>query len=239
MTNIIKEDSKIILSLHQPNFIPWIGFFYKIAKSDIFVFIDEVQFIKRSYINRVKIKTVTGTKWMTVPVKTKGRYYQKINEVEIDNERDWKKKILGLIKMNYSKSPFYEKYFYHLNDYLMRDYHLLTEFNIGIIKWLLSELSIKTKIYKSSEIIEEVDDPTERIIKICKKFNAEIYLSGFGGNNYQEVDVFKKSIIEPIVYDFKHPVYSQLWDDFVSGLSIIDYLFNTDIKEIKEFINDL
>jgi len=230
---------KKILSVHQPNFLPWTGFFYKISKSDIFVYLDNVQYIKRSYINRVKVKTITGPKWITVPVKTKGRYLQKINEVEIDNEKDWKKKILGVIKYNYSKSQNFKKYFEGLESYFLNDFSNLVDFNIGLIEWILSELSIKTEIIKSSELINNIDDPTERIINICQKLNANTYLSGFGGNNYQELNEFKENNIAVVVYDFKHPKYSQLWGDFVSGMSIIDYLFNTDIVKIKEFLNDI
>jgi len=235
----LKNNKNTIVSVHQPNFLPWIGYFYKIAKSDIFVYLDNVQFIKRSFINRVKIKTITGTNWMTVPVKTKRRYLQSINETKIDNETDWRKKFLGIIKANYSKSPYFKKYFKSLELYFSNDFNYLTNFNMGLTEWVLSELSIKTKILKSSEIINDMDNPTERIVIICKKLNADAYLSGFGGEKYQERDKFENQNINLIVYDFNHPVYEQLWGDFIPGLSILDYMFNTDIKEMKEFFNEI
>ncbi len=229
----------IIVSVHQPNFLPWIGYFYKIAKSDIFVYLDNVQFIKRSYINRVKIKTINGAQWITVPVKTKGRYLQEIDKVEIDNNLDWRKKFLGMLKTNYSKSPFFEFYFSNLKERISKDFCCLIDLNIELIDWIFVELAINKKVLRASEIIDDNYKSTDRIISICKALAANAYLSGFGGQNYQEKFIFDKNNIDLKVYNFKHPVYKQLWGEFVPGLSILDYMFNIDIEKIKEFFNEI
>jgi len=237
---MLKNNKKIIVSVHQPNFLPWIGYFYKIAKSDIFVYLDNVQFIKRSYINRVKIKTINGAKWITVPVKTKGRYLQEIYKVEIDNSLDWRKKFLGVITSNYSKSSYFEFYFLHLKRIISKEFKCLADLNIELINWVFKELSINKKILRASEIVDKtIDEPNSRIISICKEIGANTYLSGFGGQKYQDYDSFKNQNIDLIVYDFNHPVYDQLWNDFIPGLSILDYMFNTDIDKIKEFFNEI
>jgi len=235
----LKKNKNTIVSIHQPNFLPWIGFFYKISRSNVFVFLDNVQFSKGSIINRVKIKTNSGEKWITVPVKTKGKLLQKINEVQIKDNPDWRRKILGNLISNYSKSKFFNLYFPTLKEILLRNYIYLKDINIELIKWIIDLLDFEVEILSSSDLIDGMLDPTERLISICKKVNADIYLSGFGGRNYQISEQFKRENIELKVYDFVHPVYKQQNGDFLQGLSIIDFIFNVRMEIIKEFFHGI
>lgn len=216
----------MIVSIHQPNFLPWLGYFYKIAKSDIFVLLDNVQYTKNSFINRNMIKTPQGPKWLTVPVKTKGRFGQLIKDVEINNTVDWRKNHLHTLETNYRKARFFEMIIQDLKTiYYIDNCDNLCEFNIRLLKWILSLLKLDKRIVRASELDVE-GKSTKLLIDIVKAVGGNVYLSGFGGAKYQDEELFKQSGIELQYYEFKHPVYSQLWSDFIPNLSIIDLLFN-------------
>jgi len=220
-------DSQIIAAVHQPNFLPWGGFFYKWVKSDILVFLDDVQFIRRGYSNRVRIKGPQGERWLTVPVVKKGRYHQRIDEVEIEKDPAWKKKTGGSLRACYGKAPFFKDYFPPLEEMLQKDHTHLADMNIALLAWLARQLGIETKTVRASQLPGITGESTRRLVSICRAVEATNYLSGFGGRKYQDEAIFCENGIELAVYDFTHPVYPQLWGDFTPGLSILDLLFNT------------
>ena len=214
----------MIVAIHQPNFLPWIGYFYKMYKSDIFVFLDNVQFSKNSYQNRVKIKTSQGAQWLTLPVFHK--FGQLTKDVRINNNEKWKEKHLKTIELNYKKAP----YFNQIYDLLVKVYtnnkwELMTDFNIELITAICNFLDIKTKTIRASSL-NTSGSATELLIDIVKKVGGDIYLSGKGGMKYQNENRFKEENVTLIYTNFKHPVYPQLWGEFIEGLSIIDLLFN-------------
>jgi len=218
--------NKVIVGIHQPNFLPWLGYFYKLAKCDTFVLLDNVQYTKNSFINRNRIKTPQGVKWLTVPVKIKGRFGQLIKDVEINSTIDWRKKHLGTLEANYKKARFFEPVFQGLKAvYCANDWDALCEVNIQLLKWSLSVLKLDRELVRASEL-NVWGESTRLLIDIVKEIGGDVYLSGFGGAKYQEEELFKKAGITLAYYEFKHPVYPQLWSDFVPNLSIIDLLFN-------------
>jgi hypothetical protein len=223
----------MITAIHQPNFIPWIGYFYKMLKCQCFVFLDDVQYIRRGFTGRVKIKTPQGEKWLTVPVKKKGRYHQLVTEVELENGDIWKKKILGTLQSSYGKSPYFKTYFPVFETILQKNTHSLERLNVELIQWLAQSFEIKTPIVKSSRLEGITGQSSERLVSICKAVGTSQYLSGFGGQKYQEEKIFEENGIELVVYDFKHPEYHQLWGQFIPGLSAIDLLFNCGPQSIK------
>ena len=219
----------MVVSVHQPNYIPWLGYFYKIQNSDIFVILDDVQFIRRGFIHRNRIKSPQGGSWLTVPVESKGNYDCGINEIKIKNELDWKENHLRSIEMHYKRSDFFLDFYDVFKSCLMKDYDKLSDLNIGIIKTICRLLNIKTEIILSSEFnINETG--TERIISICKAVGADTYLSGSGGAKYQDEKMFKDHSIKLVYSDFTDKPYKQLWGDFLGGLSVIDYIFNCGYK---------
>ncbi len=222
-------------AIHQPNFLPWPGFFYKWWKSDILVLLDDVQFIKRSTINRVKIKGPAGQRWLTVPVIQKGRYYQRINEVEIRQDALWQKKLLGSVEACYARAPYFKKYFPPLAAVLGEEFPLLVDLNIKLLGWAALELGIKTEMKRSSLLEGIIGQSSQRLASICRAVGAKRYLSGFGGQKYQDETIFTAYDLELEVYDFTLPVYSQLWGEFIPGLSILDLLFNCGPKS-KEIL---
>lgn len=224
----------MIVAIHQPNFLPWIGFFYKILKSDIFVLLDIVQFSKNSYQNRVKIKIPQGALWLTVPVIH--NFGQLTKDVKINNNEKWKDKHLKTLEMNYKRAPYFEIIYSMLKDiYHKKEWEFITDFNIELINTVCNFIEIKTKIVVASSL-DVKGSSTDLLIDIVKKLGGTTYLSGKGGIKYQDEEKFKNNMISLIYTDFKHPIYPQLWGEFVEGLSILDLLFNCGSKCLDYFI---
>jgi len=223
----------MILSVHQPQYLPWIGYFHKIDQSDIFVFLDNVQYKKREFQNRNKIKTPDGWTWLTVPLLTKGRYKQLIKETQIDNLQNWQTKHWKSIQRCYNQAPFFQDYcnFFEEEVYA-KEWKLLAKLNIHIVKFLMSCLEIETPCFLESELDINVHS-TERIIELCKRLKADVYLSGVGGKVYINEERFGDEGIELRYQYFVHPVYSQLYGDFQPYMSVIDLLFNHGAKSIE------
>ena len=216
----------MIAAIHQPNLLPWIGYFYKMSVSDRFILLDDVQYNRRSITSRVKIKSQNGPVWLTVPVKKKGRYHQLISEVELEPGTHWKNKVLGTLQACYGKAPHYKVYFSSLAEIIEQDHQMLADLNIALIRWLARVFEIKTPMVLSSGLTGVDGESTNRLIDICRLMGADQYLSGFGGQKYQQQELFQTANIDMLIYDFNHPQYPQMWGEFESGLSALDMLFN-------------
>jgi hypothetical protein len=221
----------MILSLHQPQYLPWLGYFDKIAKSDCFVFLDCVQYKKREFQNRNKIRTKDGWIWLTVPVISKSKGFQLINEVLINNSIGWQNKHLKSIICCYKNAKYFNEHIGFFENIYNKKFEKLIDINLAIIYYLLEQFSIKTKIFFESSLSISTKK-TQRIIDICKKLNADTYLSGIGGKDYLDEELFEKENIKLIYQDFKHPVYKQCYEPFIPYMSAIDFLFNCG-KEFK------
>jgi len=225
----------MILSVHQPQYIPWLGYFDKIDTSNYFVFLDSVQYKPREYQNRNKIRTKDGWMWLTVPVISRGLGRQKICDVKIDNDSDWQRRHWKSLKVWYGRAKFFKDHFSFFEDVYTRSWGKLIDLNIHIIKYLLKELKIETSLYYESEI-DISSQGTDRIIEICKKLNADIYLSGIGGRDYLEEGKFVQAGIKLEYQNFIHPVYRQQYmkgtDSFLPYMSALDLLFNEGEKSI-------
>ena len=195
------------------------------ASVDQFVFLDTVQYKKREFQNRNCIKTPSGSTWLTVPVLTKGSFFQKINEVKIDNQERWREKHCESIKRNYSKAPFFKLHQNFLDEIYEKEWNYLVNLNIAVINYLKNALHINTPVILESEI-GTARTKTERIIEICKKLKADIYLSGKGAKDYMDEELFKKNGIGLKYQEFHHPVYPQLHGLFIPNLSALDIIFN-------------
>lgn len=225
----------MIISVHQPHYLPWPGFFHKVGRSDGFVFLDTVQYEKRDFQNRNKIRQYNKWNWLTVPVKNKGRFTQKICEVEIDDTINWQKKHLNSIRMNYSRAPYFDDLKDYFEETYSKKWHYLVDLNFHFIKFFLEYLEITTPIYFESKL-KTTKTNTERIIEICKIQGADTYLSGIGAKAYLDEDKLKYAGIKLIYQDFKCPQYKQFVDtNFIPDLSIIDLLLNCG-KKSKEYI---
>ncbi len=221
---------QIKIGIHQPNYLPWLGYFYKIAQVDIFILLDNVQYEKNSYTNRCQIKTPQAPFWLTLPIKRK--FPQMINKAEITNYKQEIQRHLKTISQNYQKAKYFNDLYPELEKIMKKDYSYLSDLNIALIKFLVNKLRIKTKIKTASDF-QVSGASTERLINLCKNFKGSIYLSGKGGANYQDEEKFKKAGINLKYTNFQHPNYNQLWKEFVPGMSIIDLLFNCGPESLK------
>ena len=215
----------MILAVHQPQYLPWLGYFHKIANCDLFLFLDDVQYKKREFQNRNKIKTPNGPLWLTVPVVTKGQYTQNIRDVEICPDNDWAGEHLKSIEHNYAKAPFYKEHRDFLHTVYGKRWDLLINVSITIIDHILRCLDIKTPCKMSSEY-GVTTASSERIVDLCKKTGADTYLSGAGGREYMDEELFTKNGIKVVYQEFKHPEYSQLYGKFEPYLTVMDLLLN-------------
>jgi hypothetical protein len=215
----------MIVTIHQPSYLPWLGYFDKISKSDIYIFLDSVQLEKNSYSYRNKIKTPQGTSWLTIPLKMKGHTSKLIKDVLIDNTQRWKKNHLKSIYYNYKRSPFFDNLYPKLESLYGVEYDLFSDLSYEHLMFWLKELSIKTKVVKSSDL--PIDSKKSGLIlDLCKYFNAKKYISGALGKDYLVEDDFISNSIEIKYQDYRHPVYKQLYGDFVANLGIIDFWMN-------------
>jgi len=229
----------IIVSIHQPNFMPWLGYFYKIWKSDIFIFLDDVQFIKTgaSYTNRVSLNIAGESTPVTIPVKRPSGVWN-INQTEFANER-WKKKLLKTIQGNYAKSPYFKANREFIFELINRECSSYSEYNIHFVKEISKRLGFETEFRVSSEIDKgQIKNATDRIVKLVKSVNGTHYLSGKGGDNYQDNNLYIDNKIELIYNDFVYFEYKQpRAENFIKGLSIIDAVFNIGFENLKrEFV---
>jgi hypothetical protein len=215
----------MIVGIHQPNFLPWVGYFYKMSRCDTFVVLDDVQFSKGSFQNRNRIKTANGVSWLTVPVLTRGRGTQCTDEVLINVVTDWRRKHWNTICQNYGRTPYFSLFADAFSEIYSCEWTKLVDLNEALIRQIFDYLDIYPTIVKSSNL-ETVGHGAERLISICKTLGVDTYLSGFGGQSYQDQQLFDAAGIKLEVYGFRHPVYPQLWGDFIENLSVIDLLFN-------------
>lgn len=232
----------MILAGHQPEYLPYLGFFYKAAKADKFIFVDHVQFQKKGFKNeffqnRNRIRTAPGLNgwtWLTIPVISKGKRWQNINEVEINNSTRWSEKHWKTIYLNYKNSPFFNDYKDFFEQLYAKQWAKLADLNEEIIRYLLEKFDIKVPVYKSSDYSFN-SAKTDLLIEMCQKLKADTYLSGVGAKavGYVLEEEFKKQGFNHIFSDFKHPVYPQKYKPFVANLSAIDLLFNCGPESAK------
>ncbi|MFC2004454.1 WbqC family protein [Chloroflexota bacterium] len=219
----------MIVSIHQPEHIPWLGFFDKMTQAEVFVLLDNVQYRHKYFQNRNKIRSANGETWLNVPVLTKGRQEQLINEVEIDSrEARWREKCWHSISVNYQKSPFFEKYHGFFKDLYEKEWGLLSDLNECIIRYIAGELNLNVKLVKASEL--PVSGSGEiLILDICKELGATTYISGISGiaaKGREFEPAFSKERIEVVYQEFHHPIYQQVYKPFIPFMSTIDLLFN-------------
>jgi len=223
-----------VVGIHQPNFMPWLGYFYKIHQSDTFIFLDDVQFQKTgaSYTNRVSINMNGKSNYITVPVKRNSGVHN-INETHFLDEK-WKKKVIGSLQGNYAKADFFKKnreFIFGLINYKADD---IATYNINFINSIVCELSLPTKLIKSSDL-NVTETSTKRLVELIKKVDGDVYISGSGGDNYQDLKMYEEKNIKLIYNKMPKFEYKQMkTEKFIGGLSIVDAIFNIGFENLKK-----
>jgi hypothetical protein len=222
----------MILSINQPAYFPWLGYFERIASSDVHIILDHVQFEKNSMTNRNKVKTSQGWAWLTVPVCSKGEFGDlSISSLKISQNKKWKKKHWNTIRAAYSKTPFFNEHSEFFEEIYSKEWDKLEPLMNEITNYLLDALSISTKIIRSSEL-DPKESKSELILELCKKAGATTYLSGPFGRDYLDLIQFQEHGIDLQFQDYQHPTYKQMHGEFLPYMSTIDLLFNEGSKSL-------
>lgn len=230
-----------ISSAHQPNFLPYLGFFDKMQKSDIFIIRDEVLYVAKEYHNRNRIRINSNdninnpqSKWISVPVNHQDNYIKhiKIQKEQKIKNKTWHKAILHEIEASYHKAPYFKTFFPELQKIFNNQDDKLLLLNIKLINLLKSAFNIKTQIILASQLNlkpehYEKSDASEDIARLCEALNADIYLSGPGGKTYLNLEPFEERNIQVKFQDYQHPIYRQHLPGFLPYMASIDALFCT------------
>jgi hypothetical protein len=225
-----------ILGIHQPGYLPWMGFFKKMKNSDIFVYLDDALFVKNNFYNRNKIMSRSGPLWLTVPIL--GHNELAINDVKIDNTQNWALKHKKSISFSYSKAEYFKDFSYFFEELYEKHHEKLIDLNMEIINFIKEQLDIKCKILFSSEL-EITSKGSEKILDVCKKLDVEHYISGTTwASEFLKVNDFEKNSITVEYQEFQHPLYNQMSRNFEPCMSIIDLLFNEGKDLAKKILSE-
>jgi hypothetical protein len=214
----------MIVSIHQPQYLPWLGYFDKIDRADVFVLLDTVQYKKNEWQNRNRIKTARGAQWLTVPVTY--HYPQLICEVGVNGRERWQHRQRQALVTNYRKAPFWGHLEEFFEEIFSRPWETISELNIHVVKRLAAILGIETPIHVASGLGSLPEDPDERLIALTKHFGAGTYLAGNGGHGYMDMKKYEQAGIEVLFQDYRHPRYDQLFGEFEANMSVIDLIYN-------------
>jgi hypothetical protein len=219
----------MIVSIMQAAYLPWLGYFHRIAMSDLHIVLDHVQIDKSSktkFANRNKIRTKEGWCWLTVPLKTKGRSDNLyLDRLEISNESHWGRKHWNALRLNYAKAPYFSQYASFFEELYQQQWSYLKDLNRVVTDFLLQAFEIQTPFRFSSEM-EVEGQKDELILNLCRHVGAETYISGPFGRDYLREECFGDAGIKVRYHDYKHPTYQQLFPGFEAFMSAVDLLFN-------------
>jgi len=216
----------MIVSIHQPAYLPWLGYLHRIAVSDLHIVLDHVQFEKNSFINRNKVRTQTGWCWLTVPLATSHRFGDlAIDRVQIIDDPRWARKHWQTLRQSYARAEHFARYAPWLEELYQRPQHRLAELIAEMTAWQLEQFGIRTPLVYSSQL-GATGAKSELVLNLCREVGADVYLSGPLGRDYLDESAFRRAGIEVAYHDFRHPVYKQIHGEFESGMAAIDLLFH-------------
>jgi hypothetical protein len=228
-----------VVAIHQPNFFPWLGYFNKIARADLFLVMDNAQFPKKggTWSNRVQLVVNGRAAWATMPIVRSYHGRRRINEMRINNATPWRDKLLKTIQASYSRAPFFSEVFPFLAELVNNPTDTLTEYNLSAIISLAIALQLDpAKIILGSTLNVE-GDATDLLIAMTRAVGGTAYLCGGGAAGYQEDERFAAAGIRLIYQDFQHPIYPQInTHEFIPGLSIIDVLMNCGLEKTRAML---
>lgn len=216
----------MIVTIHQPEHLPWLGFFDKLISADVFVCLDTVQFRKNYFQNRNRILTASGPIWLTVPVKTKGHLESTLADTEIANDGRWARKYWKTVSQNYGRHPFFQSHAGRFMDIFQRDWTRLVDLNLALIEVFWETFGIERQVLLASSL-GVGGKSSQLLLDICRRTSATTYLSGPAGQDYLDESLFAAAGIEVRYHEFTHPTYPQVGaDEFVSNLSALDLVMN-------------
>jgi len=216
--------------IHQPEYLPWIGFWNRLAKADIFVALDTATHQKHGFVKRNRVKTQKGVQWIGVPLSHESSFVR-IQDLQIDNTKLWRQRQIGIIEQSYKKAPYFKEYIDLLQRILAEPWEHISDLNMRFYQEIGKVLGITTKVIRASDL-QARGKGTDLLIAICKEVEAAAYLSGpgkrEGRKGYLEMEKFDRAGIQFQAHEFVHPKYDQQFMDqgFIPFLSALDLLFN-------------
>lgn len=228
----------MIITIHQPEHLPWLGFFNKLSKADVFVILDSVPYRKNYFQNRNRIIGSNGEQYIGIPTLNVGHIEGTIatTKIAVQGNAKWKTKYLNTIKMSYSKHPYFFDVFPMLEQAILMDTEYLSDINIAIFTSFAKSMGFSPKYIKSSELSVS-GSKSDLILNICKELSTDIYIAGPSGRDYLKLESFKDAGIKVVFNDFHHPVYPQKkTKEFIPYLSTLDLLMNCGFEESKRII---
>ncbi|MGH7345890.1 MAG: WbqC family protein [Candidatus Rokuibacteriota bacterium] len=213
------------IAIHQPHYLPWLGYFAKWAAADLFVFLDTVQYEKNGWQNRNRIKTREGPRWLTVPVRAK--LGTPIRDVRVDSTQPWRARHVAAIEHAYGGAPCWGRYRDELHALYDRGWERLAPVAVASAEWLAGKLGLATptRLASDIELPETVKgDATARLVALCRAVGADTYLAGRDGARYMDIGQFTAAGIAVETQEYEHPVYTQEHGEFVPSLSALDLL---------------
>lgn len=215
----------MVLTAHQPLYLPWLGLFHKVAISDAFCLFDATQYDDNDFQNRNRIKGPNGPMWLTVPVKAKDHHHLKITEIEILEQEVWRRKHWKSLVWAYGKAPHFSRYAGFFEETYRRAWSSLVELDIHLLEFLFGALGLP-KVFKRTSQLSCGGAKSEAVLSMCRAMGAATYLFGAKGREYADRTVFEAAGIGVAFQDYHHPVYPQQFGPFVPNLSVVDLLFN-------------
>ncbi|MFQ5652378.1 MAG: WbqC family protein [bacterium] len=215
----------MILAAHHPCYLPPLSFFHKLHQADVLVIADDFQYITHGSINRSRIKTVRGASWLTVPVRTRGRGSQAINQVRIDEAQNWRKTHWRTLQVNYTYAAYFEQYADQMERLYHKEWHYLVDLNLAFIDFVTSVLNITTRMVRSSEL-NLAGTGSTKLFNMLTRLQCGTYLADMAWQGYLRPAEFEQQGFELRFFEMDEPAYHQQFSGFISGLSIIDLLFN-------------
>ncbi len=223
----------MILAAHQLHYLPWLRYFHKIAASNVFVVLDNIQFNKNGWQNRNKIKSPEGEQLLSVPVLHK--MAQSLEDVQIDARQPWARKHWGSIQRAYQKARFFTDHAPFLEKTFRTPWEKLNDLNHAMADYFLAALGVKTRVIKSS-VFPLHGEASERLLNLCKDLGADTYLTGaYGAQEYLDLELFEREGVRIVFQEFTPPVYPQLFEKhgFIPELSILDLLMNVGPQSLE------
>lgn len=228
-----------VVAIHQPNFFPWLGYFDKIARSDVFIFLDDVQFSKTggTWSNRVKMLLAGEPRWVTAPISRAFHGVALINEIEWADEQPWRSKLLKTLGANYARVPHYRETMAWLEPLILQPENNLARYNMAVIRAIADRIGLRNDHCVTSSSLGGQGQASDLLIYLTRKVDGDCYMCGGGASGYQEDKAFAAAEVELRYQSYAHPIYTQHGGrEFVPGLSIVDALMNLGFERVRQLL---
>lgn len=229
-----------IVAIHQPNFFPWLGFFDKLIRCDVFVLLDDVQFPKTggTWMNRVKLLSNGSPIWVTAPIVRAYHGTRRISEIQINEATPWREKLVRTVYASYAQTPYFRELFQVFEPLILNSAHSLLEYNHFSIETMAGLFGIDTQKIVLGSSLNVSSHSTDMLVEMTRAVGGTAYLSGDGAGGYQEAEKFAQAGLALMFQNYTHPLYKQIRSEkFVAGLSVLDALFHVGLERVREILS--